>query len=257
MNTTDKEDMLLRHRLSDLAHMAWSRNCPVFTGFLGLNEQNIYHSCKSELSFIRSFLYGGYEEAERQMVGFLPDAFCYAGNYESFPIACVRIVSDGKGFSQPPGHRDYLGALLNLGIDRSTTGDILLCDGYALLMCEEKMARFVTENLFRVRNMPVSCSVTDLHSVSYYPKTQQITGSIASVRIDSLIALAFKVSRSAANDLLDGGKVFINGKLCDGNGTHIRDNDLISVRGCGRFRFSGILSETKKGRVFVAIEKYI
>ena len=257
MNTTAKEDMLLRHRLTDLAHMAWSRNCPVFTGFLGLNEQNIYHSCKGEFPFIRSFLFGGYEEAERQMVGFLPDAFCYAKNYEIFPISCVRIDSLGKGFSQAPGHRDYLGALMNLGIDRSTTGDILLQDDCALLMCEEKMASYIIENLVRVRNMPVSCSAADMQSVSYHPKTQQITGSIASVRIDSLIALAFKISRGTANEMLDSGKVFINGKLADGNGTHIRENDLISVRGSGRFRFSGILSETKKGRVFVAIEKYI
>lgn len=91
----------------------------------------------------------------------------------------------------------------------------------------------------------------------YVPKVEEIKGSISSVRLDSLLALAFHSSRSKLVAFIEGGKVFVNGKLITSNGYQIKENDIISVRGLGRFRYTETISQTKKGRYYVTIELYI
>ena len=95
----------------------------VFTDFMNLNELNIFHSCVKEFAYVSYRLFGGYEHAERQIAAFLPDALSY--NYD-FPVVSLKIRPLQKKFAEDLSHRDYLGALLNLGVDRSKIGDILI-----------------------------------------------------------------------------------------------------------------------------------
>ena len=88
-------------------------------------------------------------------------------------------------------------------------------------------------------------------------RTESIKGSVASIRLDSLIALACKGSRSSLASMIEEGKVFVNGKLITSNGYTPKEQDLISVRGIGKFRYCGILSQTKKGRYYIEIQKFI
>ena len=249
---------LFERRLLDLSHMADRRNMPVFTGFLSLEELNMYHSLKRELSFIHSALFGGYEAAERQMIGFLPDAFCYAPADELFPIQTMEIRVHSHGFEEPPGHRDYLGAMLGLGIDRSLIGDILMTGEGAVFFCDRKIAPFLCDNLTKAGRSAVSCSETDsAQSILLSPRMETIRGSLASVRLDSLISLAFHMPRSQSASLVGAGNVYVNGKLAAGNGVHVKEDDRISVRGYGKFIYRGTLSETRKGRVVVSLDKYV
>ena len=127
-----KEETLFQRRLLDLANMADQRNIVLFSDFLSLNELNIYHSSKKELGFVTCRLFGGYEAAERQMIAFIPDALYYDWDY---PIACIRIRPLNVKFAEELGHRDILGALMNLGIERSKTGDIALEENEFYLFC--------------------------------------------------------------------------------------------------------------------------
>ena len=86
---------------------------------------------------------------------------------------------------------------------------------------------------------------------------EQIKGTVASIRLDTLLALAWNASRSSLVKRIEEGQVFVNGKCVTSNGCHVKENDLISARGLGRFQYKGILSQTKKGRFLVEIEKYI
>ena len=119
----NREEELFKKRLKDLASAADRRGIVVFTDFMNLNELNIFHSCTREFGYVSYQLFGGYEHAERQIAAFLPDALSYS--YD-FPIISLKIRPLQKKFAEDLSHRDYLGALLNLGVDRSKIGDILV-----------------------------------------------------------------------------------------------------------------------------------
>lgn len=252
-----REEELFQRRLIDLANTAWNRNIITYTDFLNLNEQNIFHSTLPQLSFVESRLFGGYEHAERQMVAFIPDALLNSYEEQPHPIACLRIAPLNARFSDTLNHRDYLGSLMNLGIDRSKTGDIVIQEKDAYLFCHEKIADYLSHELTRIRHTTVICQLCNINELHYEPKLEEITGTVASVRLDALLSLAFNTSRSSLTGLIEGGKTFVNGKLITSNGYHLKDGDIISVRGMGRFRFCEILTATKKGRYLVKIQKYI
>ena len=250
----EKEEVLLRKRFIELSNLSYQRGIPMYTDFLNLNELNILHTTPKELlpSAYRTF--GGYEFSERQMAAFLPDAF---SAYTEYPIDIIRLKPVNVKFAEELTHRDYLGALMNLGIERSKLGDILIQDKEAYLFCTKKMSAFIAESLGKVRHTIVIADVIESFEFEYSPRFEEIKGTVASVRLDSLLALAFNASRSKLTALISSGRVFVNGKLITSNGYHLKEEDIISVRQMGRFRYKGIQSETKKGRYYVIIHKYI
>lgn len=250
----NRDEELFQKRLKDLANMADRRNIVMFTDFLNLNELNIYHSTAREFAFLNCKLYGGYENAERQIIAFIPDALSY--EYQ-FPISCIKITPIQAKFADKLSHRDYLGAILNLGIDRSVTGDIVTFEDGAWLFCLENMADFICSELSRVKHTPVNTVRVSPEEIRITPEFEHIRGSVASVRLDSILALAFGSSRSSLVGLIEGGKVFVNGRLVTSNGYKLKEQDIISARGLGRCRFLGISSSTRKGRLIAEAEKYI
>lgn len=258
----NKEEELFQKRLFDLANQADMRNVVTYSDFLNLNELNILHSSAKELSFIKWQLFGGYEFAERQIAAFIPDALSYVYETEEeiqkeYPILCIHITPLHEKYADALTHRDYLGAILNLGIERSMIGDIVIDGVHAYLFCHKKMGDFLCRELTRVKHTVVKTERMEVEQITYQPKLERIKGSVASVRLDSLLSLAFGSSRSRLTELIEGGKVFVNGKLITSNGYRVKEQDVISARGLGRFRFVGNVSETRKGRLFVEIEKYI
>ena len=203
----------------------------------------------------------GYDTAERQMAAFLPDAFYMYMDEESirstYPIRILKISPLQPKFAEELSHRDYLGALLNLGITRAKTGDILIHDKEAYVFVHQELTEFLVKELTRVRHTTVRAVEVENADFKWEPKYEEIKGTVASVRLDSLLSLAFSSSRSKLTALIEAGRVYVNGKLITSNGYHVKDNDIISVRQMGRFQYEGVLSETKKGRYYVTIRKYI
>ena len=249
----DKEELFIK-RIRELANMAYQRDITTFTDFLNLNEQNMVSSLKHQFPQIVMETSGGYENAERQRVAFHSDALTFTWEY---PIDCIRLEPKAVKFSEDLTHRDYLGAILHLGVDRSVVGDILIEDHTASFFCLHRMTDFFLENLCRVRHTTVVASRIEDPGEFPQPKMTPITGTCASVRLDSLISLAFKTSRSSMVSYIEGGQVFVNGKLITSNGYEPKDGDIISVRGKGRFIFDGVSHQTKKGRCSVRIMRYV
>ena len=249
-----EREELFRKRIEELAHTAYNRNIVTFTDFLDLNELHIVNTSVKRSAGVRTALFGGYETAERQIAAFVPDALFYEWEY---PIAVLKITPLAAKYAEPLTHRDYLGAILNLGIDRAKTGDILVRPEAAYLFCHEKLADFLAENITRVRHTQMNavrcCDSPD----TFRPDEEEIRGTVASVRLDSIIALAFQSSRSSMIPLIEGGRVFVNGKMTVSNGYNLKDGDIVSVRGKGKFRFGEVLSQTKKGRNLVSLYRYI
>ena len=249
-----KEELMLQKRLIELSKVAYQRGIVTYSDFLNLNELNILHSIpKSEL-YCTYQTFGGYDLSERQMVAFLPDALYF--NYE-FPISIIKIRPVQKKFAQELNHRDFLGAILNLGIERCKIGDILVQENEAYLFACNSLETFITEELIRIKHTSVCCDTNQWIDFHYEPAFQEIKGSVSSLRLDSLLALAFSESRSKLVAYIESGRVFVNGKLITSNGYQIKENDIVSARGLGRFQYKEILGQTKKGRNMVIIHLYI
>ena len=249
----EKEEFFLK-RIRELANLSYQRDIVTFSDFLNLNEQNMVNSLKQQFPQVIMENFGGYENAERQMVAFHPDALAFTWEY---PIDCLKIEPKAIKFSESLTHRDYLGALLNLGIERSVIGDIVVQEKAAWFFCQNKMTDFFLDNLCRVRHTNILITKVDDPDELPRPKLEAINGTCASVRLDSLISLAFKASRSSMVSYIEGGQVFVNGKLITSNGYEPKEGDIISVRGKGRFIFDGMSHQTKKGRCGVRILRYI
>ena len=250
----NKEELMLRKRLIDLSNQSFQRDIVTFSYFLNLNELHILHTTPKELFPSRYEAFGGYDLAERQMIAFLPDALLY--EYE-YPIQAVVLRPLNTRFAEELSHRDYLGSVMNLGVERSKFGDIIVRDGEAVIFLCEEIVDYIIRNLTRIRHTAVQCERVDVKDISYTPAFAELKGTVPSVRLDTVLSVAFPMSRSKLTAYITAGKVFVNGKLITSNGYRLEKGNLISVRGLGRISYEGILSETKKGRYFVSVRKYI
>ena len=249
-----KEELMLQKRLIELSRLSDQRGIVTYSDFLNLNELNILHTLPKTALYTTYKLFGGYDYSERQMAAFLPDALCYEYFY---PISILKIQPLQKKFSDTLSHRDYLGAILNLGIERSKIGDILVQENSAVLFVHNSLETFITDELRRIKHTAVMVSAENMQEFSYQPKIEEKKGTVSSLRLDSLLALAFSASRSKLVAYIEGGKVFVNGKLITSNGYQIKEDDIISVRGLGLFQYKELLSQTKKGRYYVTIHLYV
>ena len=250
----NKEEIMLRKRLTELSNQAFRRDIVTFSDFLNLNELNILHTTPKDMFPARYETYGGYELAERQMVAFLPDALYYDYTY---PMQALEIKPVNRKFAEDLNHRDYLGSLMNLGIERCKLGDIIVEDHTAIVFAREEIAGYVAEHLTRIRHTVVTTTIREAVGISYTPSYETIKGTVPSVRLDTILSVAYPMSRSKLTAYIEAGRVFVDGKLITSNGYHLKEGDIISVRGLGRIAYETVLSETKKGRYMVSVRKYI
>ncbi|MGN8885774.1 RNA-binding protein [Blautia sp. HCP28S3_G10] len=248
----EKDEFFIK-RIRELANLSYQRDIVTFSDFLNLNEQNIVNDRKNQIPGVEIECFGGYSQAERQMMAFHSDALAFPWEY---PITCLKIQPKAVRFSEELTHRDYLGAVLNLGIERSVIGDILIQDKIAWMFCHNKIADYIIDNLDKIRHTSVLIEKVDNPEHIPEPSFQLITGTCSSVRLDALIALAFQTSRSSMVSFIEGGQVFVNGKLITSNGYEPKEGDIISVRKKGRFRYEGVTRQTKKGRNSVKLLRY-
>ena len=250
----NKEESMLQKRLIELSRMAYNRGIVTFSDFLNLNELNILHTTPKNMFLSQYKTYGGYDLSERQMAAFLPDALYY--DYE-YPVRIIEIRPLNKRFAEELTHRDYLGAVMNLGIERCKLGDIRVEEGRALLFVKEEMAEYIAEHLTQIRHTSVATTFTAEFNSDYEPDYEELKGTVPSIRLDTVLSIAYPLSRSKLTALIEGARVFVNGKLVTSNGYRLKENDMISVRKMGRIAYMGILSETKKGRYMISVRKYI
>ena len=246
------EQELCKKRLIDLSNQANSKVIVLFSDFLNLNEQNIY---QQNLKFYetKTESFGGVDFAERQIIAFIPDALYYEWEY---PIVALKITPSYPKFAEKLGHRDILGALMYLGIDRSKVGDIYVNDDAYYIICEDSIADFFIENMDKIRHTVVKLSYVPLEELKSVQKMKEMEGIVTSNRLDSVLACVFKLSRSQALELLRAEKVFVNGKEVQNPSYTIKPDEIVSLRGFGRFVFEGEYGTTGKGRMKIRYKLY-
>lgn len=247
--TTDS-DKLLINRFIELAHRSYSRECYVYSEFLNTSEQATLKVLRFDKASAPYELLGGYEMAERKLVRFGDELLC--GYAELPPISCLQIFPISAKFSGELTHRDFLGSLMGLGLKRGVIGDIVVNENTAYLFCLESVSDYIAENLAKVGNTSVKCSSTQTPDIaSSLPDISR--ANVASVRLDSMLASVYKLSRGDSQQLIISGKVFVDGKAMENLSISPVEGSIISVRGLGRFKYEGIDRTTRKGRLEILV----
>ncbi len=257
-----KDELIFVRHIEELAKSAYYKGINVYSDYLDLAGLGLFHRMKKDEFPVPYSLYGGFLGAERVKVGFHgsmegsgeipPDDF-----RNDYPIRMVQIRPSNIKFAENLTHRDYLGAILNLGIARDKTGDILFAEDAVYLSCDPVIADFLCENLTRVRHTAVRAALSDQRGALPARATLTLHANVASPRLDAVVGAAFQASRSSMSGLICGGKVFVNGRETMQGSYMLKTGDVVSVRGYGKFRYAGQGSMTKKGRLNITLEKYV
>lgn len=247
--TSDKELLQLKSRLHDLARKSFQQNMFTFTGFLGLSEQDIFWQEEVNLRYAGYQLWGGSENCDRKMIRF--GSVEELGYEEPFGITCVHITPLMEKFSDDFSHRDFLGALMNLGIERSTLGDIRVGHREAYLFCMDSIAGYVCDNLDQVKHTHVRCKIVEQMKEIPQEEPEAVIIQVASERIDAVIAKVYNKSRGDVLELFRSGKVYVGGRLCENNSRMLKEQEIVNVRGSGKFTYLGVKNETRKGKLSV------
>ncbi len=244
----------LQKRYMDLYERSY-RGCHyTFTGFLNEAEFSDLLVLKKEIPPDAYTAFGGYSSATRVMVRF--GNAQELGYEEAFPIAVLKIEPLMKKFADDLTHRDFLGAVMNLGIERTEVGDILVADKQAHMICTHKMADYISENLTRIKHTSVRAFVTQEIPEEVTPNLEGAQVQVASQRLDLFIAKVCKLSRKECADYFAEKKVFLNGRLMENHSRQLAEGDIVSVRGFGKFHYCGVVKTTQKGNLIVAYERY-
>ena len=256
-------DTLLLSRAEDL--LARARNGEItYTAFLTPAEQ---HALARAMPWAKAEMHtdGGYSAAERARVFFLPPylldmdektlADCLADVREE---CLIPLQIKGSGF-RTLLHKDYLGAVLNLGIERDAIGDLCVCDAQsAVLFCDRVIADFLCENLSRVANDAVHLSRASLPlDFNGGRKFQPISDTVASPRADSVVAALANLSRERAQALFREGLVEIDYEPAEKTDQQLAAPCVIVIRGKGKFIIRSLSEQTKKGRIRLLADKYL
>lgn len=251
--TADTE--LIKKRLVELGRKSYNSGIFTFTDFLSLAEQSAFSEVKRELHGIPYEVFGGAEGAERVIIRFGSEE--ELGYSMPYPISIIKVEPQSQKFADRLTHRDFLGALLNLGIERHTLGDIVIIDNVGYIFALESIAPYIADSLIKVRRTDVSASIiTELPEGELY-RTERKTVQISSERLDAVIARVYSLSREDAQTLFKKRLVFADGREIDSTSYAPRENEKISVRGHGRFIYIGRQSLSKKGKLNVAVEMYV
>ena len=248
-------DEIFRNRVTEWANRSRNQGIYCFSHFLDLAQRSDFLSLLPSLPPVTWKLYGGAEGCERQMLRFGSEDAC---GYEApFPILCLKIAPLSAKFAEPLTHRDYLGSLMALGIERETMGDIVVKPDGAYLFCEERIAPYIIEHFTQARHTALTCKIAEALPEGALFETKRLSVQVSSQRADALIARVYRLSRAEAQALFPAGKVFVSGRLCESPGYAPKAGDILSVRGFGRIRYVGIESLSKKGKENTAVELYV
>lgn len=257
MTKETKEDKMLLASAEDKFRQCSENYMVTNTGFLDLRQRGLVEGlcrqwCRGNKNVSYCF-FGGYEEAERTTCMFLPD---YAVAEESHPLTVIRAenLSNGRKLT----HRDYLGSLMALGIRREMIGDILTCDRGADILVMEEIAEFLLLDYDKAGRVPLTLTQVPLHELRI-PKVRvkEQKDTVASLRLDNIIASAFSLSRAKSAEAIRSGLVFLNSMQMEKIDAQVKEGDKLVLRGKGKAYLREVGQRTRKDRIFIVTERYL
>ena len=248
-----EEDKILLARLWDKISAGIRKNIPVSTCFLAPREQELTRYLFGNLPGLYAF--GGYEDATRKLLVYLPEYLTEDSLFEEADICCLRATFyEGDTLS----HRDFLGALMGAGIGRETVGDICVATGSCDFFVAKQTAPYLLQNLESAGRTKIRLKEVPLEQAHIpQPEVQEIRDTLASLRLDSVISAGFRISRGTASEYIYAGKAVLIGLPCEKPDKAVEEGAVLSVRTLGKIRLKTVGGQTKKGRISVIIERYL
>ena len=244
-------DTTLIARMNDLAAQATKRGCAhsKFLTAAEAEETRRAFQTRRDVSFI---LDGGFDDAERTVAVFLDPN---RGEYAREDVLAALHIKHRKEDSL--GHRDILGAALGLGIERAVLGDILI-GGPCHLVCLADMADFICAELTQAGRVGITVTRVPLNDLPAFSRNvEERTDTVASLRLDAIVAAMFTLSRKDAVAYIEHGKVQLAHRLCENTSKIVDVGDVVSVRGLGRGKLTKLSGQSKKGRIWITFEMYV
>lgn len=229
--------------------LAYEKDITIFTNsFCPPNIWNFFEKyCKSNDFFIETN--GVFEEAERRMISF-------NNTYNiDYPISVLEIKNKSN-FSNLK-HKDYLGAILSLGVQRNKLGDIVVKEDKAYLPIVEEISDYVKSNLTQIGKSPVEIKIlynlVDIPSVEF----EEIIINVSSLRLDGIVAKITNISRSKSIEIIDSGKVLVDYVKAKDKSQELVLGSRLTIRGSGKYIIGEIIGKTRSGKQRIIIKKYI
>ena len=250
----NSEDRLLLAKLWDKVNAGMRKSIPAHTIFLSPRELEMAKYLFGQPEGLYAF--GSYGEAERKMLVYLPEYLEESALYEAdSPCVCLRAVFF-EGDS--PSHRDFLGALMGAGIGRETVGDICVGKGSCDFFVTAEIAPYILQNFTSAGRTKLRLTQIPLAEAAIpEPEVKEIRDTLASLRLDSVIASGFRIGRSLAAQYVTAGKAAIDGLPCEKPDKAVDQGMKISVRGLGKIKLHAVNGRTKKDRISVVIHRYV
>ncbi|MBO4359844.1 MAG: hypothetical protein J5822_03090 [Eubacteriaceae bacterium] len=242
----------LSERLEESARMASERMIRIYTDFYEPNLQHIIEREMGRYPASGCAFFGGHDFTERKMLCVHPRG--EAPSERDFPIDCVQIPLPKKsGVS----HRDVLGSVLALGVERDQTGEITVRDNLVQLFVARPIGQLIADELRQIGGVGVIPRIASPDEVKVYePRFTPVSVIIPSMRIDALIHAVYRLSRNEAAAFVKGEKVFINHEVITKPGRDVKEGDIVSVRSKGRFVVEKVAGQTKKGNIKIDVKKF-
>lgn len=260
LNKYKDEERILVSRILDKIELS-DKNLKIEnTDFLNLNEQIVAKNILNK-SKRKGIFYGCFEDSERKMLFIIPSKFEkkldeLKINYEDY-VGIIRIKLSSK-IKEQYSHRNYLGAIIKLGVKREKVGDILVDKEGADIIVSKEILKFLKLNLSGLNRFKEcelqEIKIDELKKIEIISKHKTI--QVSSMRLDNIVSELANTSRNKSSQIIESQRVFVN-YVCETKNTkQIKENDTITIRGKGRFIIKEIVGNTKKGKLNLKIEYF-
>ncbi len=238
---TSDNDELFCSRIEDLTSLCYTRQKPVFSQFLSEAKQALAQKVLQSIYFDNYIFFGGSENCERKMLG----VFYNEPEQLAFPISAIEFkyrVCDKLT------HRDFLGTLMSLGIERDTVGDILVENGRTVVFVKSELKDYIESQIFKIGGAGVKIVPPNLANLPQGRGTEEMSLTVSSLRFDNIVAAVSGLSRDKTAKLILSGETTLNFVVTQNVSCRVKDGDTFTIRGKGKFKLDKVLGETKKGR---------
>ena len=250
-NNLNDEDRILLNHIGDYVYLAEEKYISKFSFFLNQKQIALCEKLLKSIKFDKYIFYGGYDNAERKVLSIYSE-------YDQISLGDFPIKSLAIKFPKAESltHRDILGSLMSLNISRETVGDIVVDDEKAVVFAYETIYDLIKNEIKKIGRVGVSISDENV-SIKKEQTFEEITGTVASLRLDCIFALALKTSREKARNIISSREVNINYFPVNKPDFILKENDEFSIRGFGKFKLDSINGTTKKNRIHITLKKFI
>ncbi len=255
MSINEPKEKELLKRIFDLFYRAKKTYSVTYTDFIDPFLLGRIKSHRLELLGVNLLSYGGLPDSERCIIALAHEDIEIVDT--DFPIGYLKI-SVKTGIGKPLSHRDYLGAIMGLGIEREKIGDLLISENQAFIVSHIDILDYIMHSLDSIsRYGKVTCDIIQKENIpDFKPDYKSINATVSSLRADAIIASGFKISRSTAAKLIASQRAMCNGVMIT-QSSPINEGDICTLRGYGKIKVHEIGSTTRKGRIKVNIYHYI